>query len=160
MDSIYASKLMKQGFLAVLVSLAGGFMLTFYLLGGLSLSPLPVLLELNLPGSAKGWRIVHTGMMMNGLLALAIALAMQRVCLAERAARRVYWGTVIAVWGNFCFYLFGMFAPNRGLSMLGNRLGEASLAGGLAFVPALVGALTLMYACVIMYRALPGGDES
>lgn len=150
-----ASTLRKHGFAAVLVSLVAGFMLTFSMLGGVSLSPLPLLLEVNVPGSERGWRMVHLGMLTNGILAIVVSLAMHQVCLDERAARRVVWGTIIAVWGNFCFYLFGMFAPNHGLSLQGNRLGEGSVAGVLAFVPALVGALTLMYACWLMHRALP-----
>lgn len=153
-----ASTLRKHGFAAVLVSLVAGFMLTFSMLGGVSLSPLPLLFEVNVPGSERGWRMVHLGMLTNGLLAIVISLAMHQVCLDERAARRVYLGTIIAVWGNFCFYLFGMFAPNHGLSLQGNRLGEGSVVGALAFVPAIVGAVTLMYACLVMLRAEPRGD--
>lgn len=48
-----------------------------------------------------------------------------------------------------------MFAPNHGLTLQDNRLGEASLAGALAFAPALVGAITLIWALLVVLRSEP-----
>jgi hypothetical protein len=160
MNYSYGSKLLRHGFMALLVGLVGGFLFTFSLIGGVSFSPLPVAIEMDIPGTTKGWRVLHVGMLMNGLMAIAVALAMHDVSLSPRVARRVYVGTAIAVWGNFSFYFFGMFAPNRGLTAGGNQLGEASVAGVLAFFPAILSAATLIYVCWIMFRADPLPEKS
>ncbi|CAA0092540.1 Styrene-oxide isomerase [Zhongshania aliphaticivorans] len=155
MQRHYSSKLMRHGFAGILVSLVTGFILIFAMLGGASLSPIPILIEFDVPGTVQGWRTVHIGMMMNGIMAVALACAMRTVYLNETQAFRVFGGTVLAVWANFMFYFFGMFAPNHGLTLEANALGEASMAGALAFFPALLGAITLFYAVFCMLRAEP-----
>lgn len=153
MTDMYSGRLVKQGFLAMIVALLGGFILIWEMIGGASLSPVPLLIEFDVPGDVKGWRTLHVGMLMNAIMAIAIGAAMRHVSLEDITALRVYLGTAIAVWSNFCFYLFGMFAPNHGVTLEANRLGEASLAGAAAFIPALIGSVTLLYACVVMWRA-------
>ena len=153
MQSYYSNKLIRQGFFGILVSLVSGFILIFSMIGGASLSPIPLLIEFDVPGTAAGWRGVHIGMMMNGIMAISFGAAMRAFYLNDTQAFRVFLGTVIAVWGNFMFYLFGMFAPNHGLTLEANAMGEASLAGAFAFFPALVGAITLFYAVISMLRA-------
>lgn len=148
-------RMVRTGLLAMLVSLLAGFGLLFALLGGLSLSPLPVIIEMAIPGSVSGWRVLHLGMMTNGLMAIALGLVLRQVAVAPATAHRIALGTTIAVWGNFAFYLFGMMAPNRGLTLAGNSFGPASLAGALAFVPALIGAFTLLAAVWALMRAAP-----
>ena len=108
-----------------------------------------------MPGTAQGWRMVHLGTMMNGLMGVLIGLAMRRFALTDRGAATVAWGTILAIWGNFSFYVFGMFAPNHGVTLQANRLGEANWAGILAFVPAFAGAITLLVALVVLLSAKP-----
>ncbi|CAA0104188.1 Styrene-oxide isomerase [Zhongshania aliphaticivorans] len=153
MQAYYSGRLIKQGFLALIVALVAGFLLIFSMIGGMSLSPVPILIEFDLPGSIAGWRTVHVGMLMNAIMAIAIGAAMRAVVLEESASYRVFMGTAIAIWCNFAFYIFGMFAPNRGVTLEANRLGEASLAGAAAFLPALLGSVTLIYAAIVMWRA-------
>ncbi len=153
MQNHYSHRLIKHGVLAMLVGLVAGFLLIFSMLGGASLSPLPVFIDFELPGTEKGWRVVHMGTLLNGIMAVAIACAMRTVYLTDGKARWVFIGTALAIWGNFSFYLFGMFAPNHGLTIEANRLGEASWAGVLAFAPALLGAITLISALVAVLRA-------
>ncbi|TAM09404.1 MAG: hypothetical protein EPN72_00920 [Nevskiaceae bacterium] len=140
----------RNGLFAVLVGLVGGFGLVFSMLGGISLSPLPVFFQLDFPGTPAGWKAVHLGMLMNGLMAIIIGLAMRRFALTPRKAACVSWGTIIAVWGNFAFYFFGLFAHNHGLTLGGNRTGPGNFAGALAFAPALLGAVTLFIAIFIL----------
>lgn len=155
MQSHYANLLVKHGIVAMLVALVSGFLLIFSMLGGISLSPIPVLIEFDLPGTTQGWRVVHLGMLMNGMMAIILGIAMRFLYLPDRKAFWVSTGTAIAVWANFLFYLFGMFAPNHGLTLEGNRLGGASIAGAFAFFPALFGAITLSYALLLMFFAEP-----
>ena len=144
--------LFKHGLLAVLVALIAGFCLIFSMIGEISFSPLPFGIPIEMPGTPAGWRVVHLGMMLNGFMALIFGAVLRHLAFDNNAPKRIAWFTVIAVWGNFCFYLFGMFAPNHGVTMGDNRLGDGNLAGALAFLPALVGAVTLLFAVVTMLR--------
>ncbi len=155
MQSYYANLLTKHGLAAMLIGLFGGFLLIFSMIGGMSISPIPVLISFELPGTTQGWRVLHLGTLLNGMMAILLAGAMRRFLLDDGRSFRIFAGTAIAVWGNFCFYLFGMFAPNHGVTLEGNRLGDASLAGALAFFPALLGAVTLIYAVTVLLRAEP-----
>lgn len=152
MNGPHAHRMIKHGIAAMLVALAGGFALTFTMLQGISLSPVPVFLDIQLPGTERGWRIFHIGMLMNGMMAIALAFALRAVTVTATGAAIVSWGVIIAVWGNASFYLFGMFAPNHGLSLHDSPLGEPSLAGALAFIPAVIGAVTLTAALILLLR--------
>lgn len=136
----------RHGLAALLVALVAGFGLVFALIGGISFSPVPVFVEWAIPGTVSGWRVLHVGMLANGIMAVALGLVMNRVLLPPRRMRLVSIGIIIAIWGNFAFYFFGMFAANRGLTLGTNALGAGSIAGGLAFVPAIIGAITLIAA--------------
>ena len=155
MKHAHSYLLIKNGIAAMIVALLGGFMLTFYMLGGISFSPLPIFIEAELPGTMEGWRAVHLGMLMNGMMAILLGVVLRWMLLSGRGSVIVAWGTIIAVWGNFCFYLFAMFGHNHGLSLGDNRLGEGNWAGALAFLPALLGAVTLLVALTVLFRAKP-----
>lgn len=147
--------LLKNGLLVMILGLFGGFGLVFSMMQAISFSPLPIIIDYAFPGSPEGWRMFHLGMLLNGLMAVVVGLALRSFDLTPATSTVATWGTLIAIWGNFCFYLFGMFAPNHGLSLQGNRLGEASLAGTLAFVPAFIGALTLIVALFALLKSRP-----
>jgi len=153
MTSITSAALIKHGLAALLVALIGGFMLTFEMLGGISFSPMPVFIEYDLPGTAAGWRAVHLGMLMNGMMAIVLGMVVRLFVLADGSANTVRWCVLVAIWGNFCFYLFSMFGYNHGLSIGANRLGEGNWAGAAAFIPAIVGAVTLITAVIVLLRA-------
>ena len=153
MTSITSAALIKHGLAALLVALIGGFMLTFEMLGGISFSPMPVFIEYDLPGTVAGWRAVHLGMLMNGMMAIVLGMVVRLFVLADGSANTVRWCVLVAIWGNFCFYLFSMFGYNHGLSIGANRLGEGNWAGAAAFIPAIVGAVTLITAVIVLLRA-------
>ena len=155
MNHTNSHRLIKHGIVAMIVALLGGFMLTFSMLGGISLSPLPIFFGYEMPGTAQGWRILHLGMLMNGMMALLLGAVMRWLAVSDQQASRVAWGVIIAVWGNFCFYFFSMFGYNHGLTLGGNRLGEGNWAGAMAFIPAIIGAVTLLVALFILLRAKP-----
>ena len=52
------------------------------------------------------------------------------------------------------------FAANHGLSLQDSPLGEASLAGAAAFLPALIGAVSLLVALIVMLMAGPGREPA
>lgn len=145
--------LIKNGLAGMLIALIGGFMLTFKMLGGLSFSPIPIFIEYDLPGTVAGWRAVHLGMLLNGIMAIVLGMVVRLFVLRDGQASTVRWGVLIALWGNFCFYVFSMFGYNHGLTMGANRLGVGNWAGAAAFLPAVVGAVTLITVVIVLLRA-------
>lgn len=139
----------------MLIGMAGGFGMIFAMIGGISLSPIPVFFGLEIPGSIQGWRMVHTGMLMNGMMAILLGLVLRFYAVSNLSASVLGWGTIVAVWGNFCFYLFSMFAPNHGVTVHSNRLGDVNLPALFAFFPAFIGIFTLAAALIVVLRATP-----
>ncbi len=155
MHHLDSNRMIKHGIAAMIVALMAGMGLIFAMIGGISLSPLPMFFEWQIPGTTQGWRSLHIGMLMNGLMAILLGVAARFLVVSNLSAAIVSWGTIVAVWGNFCFYLFGMFAPNHGVTLHSNRLGDASLPGNLAFYPAFVGIITLIVALFVLLNAKP-----
>jgi hypothetical protein len=142
--------LQQHGLIAILVGLIGGFVLVASLIGGISGSPLPLFLALDVPGTSKGWLGFHLGMLLNGMMALVLERVLATREMSVRRMIVTSWGIAIAVWGNGAFYLFSMFAPNRGLTSDSNVLGPSNIFGQLAYFPAIVGAITLITAVVLL----------
>ena len=109
MRAFYSNRLIKHGLTAMLVGLLGGFLLAFSMVGGASISPIPVFFQFELPGPSSGWRILHVGTLMNGIMALAI---------------------------------------------------EASLAGALAYIPAILAAVTSIWATAVLLLSEPEYESS
>ncbi|MEO9601259.1 hypothetical protein [Parasphingorhabdus sp.] len=143
-----------NGLTICLIGLIGGFLLIFSILGGISLSPVPLVLDYQIPGTPAAWKAVHVGNIMNGLMAIIFALALPKLTLTRAAKKFVAYGTILTIWGNACFYVFGVFAPNRGLSLGDNSLGEGNWAGVLAFTPAFIGALVLIAVVIVMIKGI------
>lgn len=145
--------LIAHGSALMLLGMLLGFVFTFYLLGEIGLSPVPFAWSLELPGSERGWRAAHIGNILNGLMIVAIATALGRVPLGPSAERWVYGSLLVTGWGNAAFYLFGNLAPNRGLSLGTNRLGEGNVFGALAYVPAIAAAVCVIVALILVFDA-------
>ncbi len=150
--SRYQRIMVGHGVLIILVGALAGFMLFFSLLGEIALSPLPWAIDVQVPGAVRAWRGAHVGNMLNGVLIIALAGGLGYVSLSASGQKLTCWGMVGVVWGNAFFYVFAVFAPNRGLSLTDNRYGEASVAGVLAYLPALIAAVLLMVVCVVVAR--------
>lgn len=150
----------RHALIICLLGLVGGFMLAFSALGQISLSPLPIVFDYAIPGEPSQWRAVHVGSIMNGIMAIVFALLIPYLTLSATAVRRISIGLVLTVWGNAFFYIFGIFTPNRGLSLGDNPVGEASWAAPLAFLPAFAVAIVLIVIVVAMLRAVPGDDSA
>lgn len=150
----YQRIMLINGLIICLIGLIGGFLLIFNILESISLSPIPIFLDYQIPGTAAAWKAVHVGNLMNGLMAIIFALTLPKLTLTHQSKKFVAYGTIITIWGNACFYIFGVFAPNRGLTLGDNSIGEANWAGVLAFVPAFIGALILIAIVIIMIMGI------
>ncbi|MFT4570229.1 MAG: hypothetical protein ACI8TX_001650 [Hyphomicrobiaceae bacterium] len=144
--------MLGNGFAVMIIGMLSGFMLTFSLLEAIDLWPIPAI-PVTIPGTTRGWVAAHTGNIMNGLMVVAVALALPRLNLSGRRLAWVGWGLIATAWGNACFYVFGNLAANRALTIGDNRFGESSLAGLLGVVPALVAAVLVLIALSIAMRA-------
>lgn len=144
--------LIRHGAAVMLLGMVAGFAYAFSLLGEISLSPIPVTLADSFPGRAEGWRAAHVGNILNGVMIVALASAFPRIGLEAAREAFVTRALLVTVWGNALFYGFGVFAPNHGLSLGGNQLGDGNLAGALAYVPAMVAAVAIVLALVSIVR--------
>lgn len=149
--------LLRHGLIIILIGLVGGFCLLFSVLGNISFSPLPFNIDYQLPGTPAQWRAVHVGNIMNGIMAIIFALLMGHLYLSDKAKRFVTYGLVATIWGNALFYIFGIFTPNKGLSLGDNNVGEANWAAIIAFLPAFIVAFVLMLIIIILLKAVPKG---
>ena len=136
----------------IFIALLAGWGLVISLLGGLEIFPGNIL-AFEIPGDSSAWARAHTGGLLNGLLVIAFAWVLSSLDLDEKKSFHIWWMIVGTAYGNTVFYWAGILAPNRALSAGANRMGEASLAGVIGYLPALVFALVVMVAMVIVARA-------
>jgi styrene-oxide isomerase len=113
--------MLANGMLVILVAMLAGFMLMFSLLGGFEVWPGSTL-EFSVYGTAEGWVRAHSGGAMNGLLVIAIALALPKLNLSTAMQKFTAWGFIYVAWSFTVFYWFG---------------NESDLFGVIGFLPGL-----------------------
>ncbi len=145
--------MLAHGMLVVFVAMLAGFMLMFSLLGGFEVWPGTVL-EFAVYGTAEGWVRAHSGGAMNGLLVIAIALALPKLELSAKLERFVVWGFVYVAWSFTVFYWFGNAAGNRALTLGDNALGPSDVFGIIGFLPALPSVVIVLVLLGIGVRAV------
>ncbi|MFA5123261.1 hypothetical protein [Zavarzinia sp.] len=147
-----ARRLAGHGALVLIFGLLAGFAIGFVVLGGFILDPLPSA-TFPFPGSERGWRAMHIGSLLNGVMAIAVAAVLDRV-VADVGRRRLIAGVIaFAIWANTIFYLFANFAANRGLSPWDNAVGPGSIMGLIAFVPAGIAAFITIWVLGLFARS-------
>ena len=119
--------------LVLLIGLISGFGLVFSLMDAIALWPLPVI-DVQIPGSTRGWQAAHVGGILNGVMMAGVALLMTRFALTGRRLNWVGWGMIATGWGNTLFYFAGNFSQNRGLSMGDTPFGPGDIWGALSFI--------------------------
>ncbi len=155
MTDFYSCRLVRQGFWALLVALISGFTLIFSMIGGVSLSPIPLHIPVDIPGTTEGWRTVHTGMLMNALMAISIGSSVRLLGVDGDSSRKIFLGCSIAIWGNMCLYVFCKLTPNNRIPLHSNALGEATPSGDIAIIPALMRAVPSLYSVHIVLLSKP-----
>ncbi|MBY0278227.1 isomerase [Candidatus Binatia bacterium] len=146
--------LVGNGMLAICFGLIAGYGFLFNLIGEIALWPVPGAIAVQLPGDAARWRGAHVGAITNGLMAIAVALALPLAPLSAKARRAVTWAILVAVWGNITFYVANALgAANHGLTFGDNRLGAADLLSRVGFFGAYAGALVAPVALLVIARA-------
>ena len=147
-------KIYGHGVLMIFSTLVFGLFLWMNLVGGFELVP-GYTLHFQIPGTAEGWAKAHIGPALNGMMVIAIGLVLPKLDFPLSTAKKLGWIVVGDGWANVCFYFFSNFAPSRGLSFAGNRLGATNIFGIIALAPAYVfGVLALGALFIIGWRAI------
>lgn len=131
-NSRLANLVIAHGMLVLFIGLVAGVLLVFSLLGAVALWPIPGI-EIEMPGSTRGWQAAHVGGILNGVMIAGIALLMQHYALTGRKSLWVGWGMIVTGWGNTVFYWAGNLSENRGLSVSETPFGTGDIWGTLAY---------------------------
>ena len=145
--------MLANGLLVMLVAMLAGFMLMFSLLGGFELWPGNVL-EFTVYGTAEGWVRAHSGGVTNGLMVIAIGLALPKLNLSEAWQKFTAWGFIYVAWSFTVFYWFGNAAGNRALSVGDNALGTSDVFGVIGFLPGLPAVIIVVVLLAVGAKAV------
>lgn len=137
-----------NGLLVVLAAMLAGWMLIFSLIGGLEIWP-GTIITIPVWGTGEGWVRAHTGGVTNGLLLVAVGLALPKLNLSEAMQKFMAWGLLYVAWSFTFFYWVGNAAGNRGLTLGDNPLGETDLISIIAFVPAFPSVILVLALLVV-----------
>lgn len=149
----YQRIMIGNGLLVILVAMFAGFMLMFQLIGGIEVWP-GTIIPLDIYGTSDGWVRAHSGGTMNGLLVVAVALALPKLNLSERLQAWTAWGLVYVAWSFTVFYWLGNAAGNRGLTFGDSQLGESDLISVIAFLPGLPSVVIVVVVLMIGARGV------
>ena len=120
----------------------------FGLLGGLEVWP-GTIVAIPTYGTTEGWVRAHSGGAMNGLLVMAVALALPKLNLTELKQKIVAYGFIYVAWSFTIFYWFGNAAGNRALTLGDNPLGKSDVFGIIGFLPALPSVVIVVVILII-----------
>ena len=163
MDSVknisQTRQLVKHGLIVLLIGLLCGFGLAFSINGFVGFPPIPITWEYTMDAPPRAWRSAHVGAIANGLMAILIAAVLPYFDLAKSALRKVVGGLIVVIWGNTIFYIASLWAPNRGLSVTDTQAGPGNLAGIIAYIPAIVAAVILIWTVIYLILVMPRKTE-
>ena len=139
--------------LVLLLGMLAGLPFAFNLIGKIELWPVPFSLNVQIPGTERGWRAAHIGNIMNGTMLLAVAAVFHRLTLSPGARRAVAWGLIATVWGNAVFYVVAAcMTEGRGLTFGANRFGGGDWANSIGFLAAMAAVGAVITALVQVVR--------
>ena len=140
MNEQLQQKLITHGAIVFLLGLAAGFPFAFFVSGEIALWPIPGAIEIQLPGTERGWRMAHLEGILNGLTCLAVAGIGHRLRLNARAQAWVAYGLIITAYGNIIASALGPVFTTAEFTPRGLEFGDGFIntAMYLLFVAAIV----------------------
>ncbi|TBR45026.1 hypothetical protein CBF23_000555 [Marinomonas agarivorans] len=144
--------LIAHGSLVLVLGLFAGFFLTFDMLQGVKIWPL-IHIELDIPGTVRGWKAAHTGGIMNGIMLIIMALCITKIQLSLASLNFIYWSFLFTGWGNTVFYWAANFAANRGLSVGPTPYGDADIFGAISYVAGASVMVFTVIACFLVAKS-------
>lgn len=144
--------LIGHGALLIFAGGAIGFAFLFFILGELRLWPIPGVIEYQLPGSERAWRMAHLEAIINGALVWLVAAILPMLPFSVVGARRVVYGLLIVAWTFvIASTIAALFPDSRGLAA------SATLTNNIVFGLFYVGvALVMAIMAAIAWRSLRG----
>ncbi|MFT5692292.1 MAG: hypothetical protein ACI92E_001624 [Oceanicoccus sp.] len=139
------------------VAILFGWVWFFHLLGEIVVWPLPIQIEVDIPGDSRAFRMGHMEAITQGLLLMALAFGGQFMKLSQKEFRGLFWTAMITTWLFTLPAMANTFFGTRGLAFGGGPF-KASLANDVIFLfgwPPIV-AVHLLFglACLGVFRFL------
>ena len=141
-----------HGLLVMVMAMLAGFMLIFVLVGGFEVWP-GTIVEFSVYGTSEGWVRAHSGGVTNGLMVIAVGLALPKLTLTATRQKWVAYGVIYSAWAFTVFYWLGNASANRALTFGDSPLGEASLVSIIGFLPGLPAVVIITVVLLIAARA-------
>jgi hypothetical protein len=136
--------LMGHGALVLLVGFIIGFGFLFFLIGEVSLWPIPGVIEYQMPGTYDAWRMAHMEGIANGFMLWILAALIPVIHTVIEKIYRVAVGMVIVAWTIVVASALDPIFPNaRGLSFTP----DSTLANDIAFFLFYIG---IGAACIVV----------
>lgn len=111
-----------------------GWFWFFHLLGEIVLWPLPIQIEVDIPGDSRAFRMGHMEAITQGLLLMALAFGGQFMSMSKKAFGLLFWTALVTAWLFTLPAMANAFFETRGLAF-----------GGGPFTPGL--ANNIIYMC-------------
>lgn len=142
--------LIGHGALLVFVGGIIGFAFAFFLIGKITVWPLPWVIEYQLPGTSSSWRMAHMEAILNGFILWIMAAVLAHIPLSIKGLKRATYGMLILAWTFVSASLIDpLFPDSPGLEV--TNVITNNIAFGL-FLIGIVVIMTVM--AVIAYRSL------
>ena len=125
MDSVSRASLVFHGILVIVLGLLAGI-------------PYALVIEGDLAGDLRAWRMAHLEGVLNGMLMLVISAAGDSIALSPARGRLMLWCFLVAGYGNVAASVLGASFGVRGLTPAGPA---ANFVTYLIFMAAVVGVL-------------------
>lgn len=116
-----------------IAGLVFGWVWFFHLLGEIALWPLPIQIEVDIPGDARGFRMGHMEAITQGLLLMALAFGGQFMRLSATGFRVLFWSALTTAWLFTLPAMANTFFGTRGLAFGGGPF-KAGLANDVIYL--------------------------
>jgi len=149
-------RLVGHGALVLLFGFVIGFGFVFFLIGEISLWPIPGSIKYQLPGTYDAWRMAHMEGIVNGFALWLFALVLPLIPVNDLLRSRLSWGMIVAAWTIVIAAAFDPLFPHaRGLSM------GANLPNTIAFLLFYVGIVAVIWVVItVAVKALSASSEA
>ncbi len=150
MDARLQRLMIAHGGMVFFGGLMVGWGFLFFLMGAVSVWPIPWRLDVQLPGDVRAWRMAHMEGILNGLTMLAVAGIWHNLTLTPRAQKWVAYGLIVTGWGNLIAATLGPIFGGRGLA-IGVGFHEEG-ANHIMFFLFAISIVTIMTAMILIIR--------
>ncbi len=116
-----------------IVGVLFGWVWFFHLLGEIVVWPLPIQIEVEIPGDSRGFRMGHMEAITNGLLLMALAFGGQFMRLSGKEFKVLFWTALVTTWLFTLPAMANVFYETRGLAFGGGPF-KPGLANDIIFL--------------------------